>query len=159
MNSTFSSSSEACSTHVPSPSALLKQMDQVSVLGFRFYLKGLAWQCMGYLTTVIPIHEQYILLLFRSLQDACCVALCFTQTNRSSVNSKGLAWQCLGYWSLVVPIDARYILLLFGSLQDAYCAAFFFTQTNGSSASAQLSAILKRIGLAVHGVLVSCGSN
>jgi hypothetical protein len=63
MRGSFSSSSEANKTHVAARSALLKQIDPVSVLSFLPYEKGLAWQCMGYWTIVIPIVEQYILLL------------------------------------------------------------------------------------------------
>jgi hypothetical protein len=44
--------------HVASRSALLEQMDQVLLLGFLPFLKGLDWQCMGYWTTVIPIDER-----------------------------------------------------------------------------------------------------
>jgi hypothetical protein len=39
------------------------------------------WQSMRYWTTLVPIDERSILLLFRSLYVAFCLALCFTQTN------------------------------------------------------------------------------
>jgi hypothetical protein len=49
---------EAYGTPSASFSVLLKQMDQVLLLGFLPFLKGLDWQCMGYWTTVIPIDER-----------------------------------------------------------------------------------------------------
>jgi hypothetical protein len=43
---------------------------------------------MRYWATVVPIDERYILLLFRSLQDASCLALGFTHTNGSRIGAR-----------------------------------------------------------------------